>query len=69
MDEICEIFHSLEDRGYICFIKWDGERSSKKKSIMVNTSNPDEYFRYDGHNMDKALTSLINWLKKNDIAF
>ncbi len=62
MEELIIIFNELEDMGWVCLLKWDGERNSNKKTIVISFPNKDEFYRSDFDNFEKQVTSIKRWL-------
>jgi hypothetical protein len=65
MTELLQIFDELEARGWVCLLKWDGERASKCKTVVISKS--DKLFRGDFCDFEQALASLRIWLQKEQV--
>ncbi len=67
MAELIEILDALESKGWVCLMKWDGERSSKAKTVVVQKSGEARVFRGDFSNFNQALDQLRTWIDEQGI--
>ena len=49
----------LEDDGYVVILKWDGERSTGKKTILISKPGTDVFVRRDSDDMCHSLESAL----------
>ena len=56
----------LEDNGYVVFLKWDGERSKKKKTLVITKPGTDTFIRRDSDDMWQSLESALMELHESD---
>jgi hypothetical protein len=64
MDQLVQIFDELERQGWVCILKWDGERASKTNSVVVSRSSDGKLFRGDFTDFDRALEHVQSWLRE-----
>lgn len=67
MNELIKIFNELESRGWVCVLKWDGLRSSSKKTILMN-GGQDLNFSLDFDDFNQAIKRLRAWMEDEGIA-
>lgn len=67
MSELLHIFDALEGKGWVCLLKWDGERDSKTKTVVVSHLTEDKFFRGDFHDFEQGLRGLRDWLKEQRV--
>lgn len=67
MEELIRIFDELESKGWVCLLKWDGERTSMRKTVLVQNAADDRFFRGDFDTFGQALESLWEWLIEQDV--
>jgi hypothetical protein len=68
VEQLVQIFDDLERKGWVCLLKWDGERTSKTKTVVVSHASADKVFRGDFNDFEQALEHLQNWLRKQEPA-
>ena len=58
-DQLLEEVQRLEDRGYVVFLKWDGERTSGKKTLGISRPGTDWFVRRDSDDIWSSLESAL----------
>lgn len=61
--ELLQEVQRLEDEGYLVYIKWDGERSTRKKTIIISKEENEVFIRRDADDLWESLDSAINELR------
>ena len=56
----------LEDRGYVILLKWDGERSSKNKTIVISNPQSDFIYRIDTDSFTTSLLTALEQIQEQD---
>jgi hypothetical protein len=64
MEHLVQLFDELERKGWVCILKWDGERTSKHKTIVVSNAAESKVYRGDFENFDQAREHLQKWLQE-----
>lgn len=67
MEQLIRIFDELESKGWVCLLKWDGERTSMRKTVIVQNAADDRFFRGDFDTFVQALESLREWLLEPEV--
>lgn len=49
----------LEDEGFVVFLKWDGERNSGKKTLIIQKPGTELFVRRDSDDMWGSLESAL----------
>lgn len=49
----------LEDEGFLVFLKWDGERNSGKKTLVIQKPGTEVLVRRDSDDMWRSLESAL----------
>jgi hypothetical protein len=68
MEQLVQIFEELERNGWVCILKWDGQRTSMTKTVVVSRAFGDKLFRGDFHSFEQALEHLQKWLREESPA-
>ena len=56
---LLEDVQRLEDEGYLVFLKWDGERNSGKKTLVIQKPGTELFVRRDSDDMCVSLESAL----------
>jgi len=59
MNELLREVEKLEEDGYIVMLKWDGERSSDKRTVVITKPGEDFCMRRDTDDIWKTLEDFI----------
>jgi len=59
VDDLLAQVQNLEDDGYIVFLKWDGERKTGKKTLVIQKPGTDLFVRRDSDDMWASLESAL----------
>lgn len=61
--ELLQEVQHLEDEGYLVLIKFDGERSTRKKTIIISKEENEVFIRRDSDDLWESLASAIQELR------
>ena len=67
MEQLIRIFDELERKGWVCLLKWDGERTSKRKTVVVQHPAQGSSFRGDFNSFDQAYESFQEWFLNQEV--
>ena len=59
LHELLDDVQRLEDEGYLVFLKWDGERSVGKKTLVIQKPGTELFVRRDSDDMWGSLESAL----------
>lgn len=59
LSELLDEVQRLEDDGFVVFLKWDGERNSRKKTLVISKPGSDVFVRRDSDDMWSSLESAV----------
>ena len=59
MKDLLSEIEKLEDEGYVVLLKWDGERSSKKRTVMITKPGSEFCLRGDTDTIWDTLEDFI----------
>lgn len=65
MNELFNQIEELEQNGFVFVIKWDGERTSGKKTVFVSKNDCDFFYRKDGDNLFELVKECIDEANKS----
>jgi hypothetical protein len=64
IDEHISDIEALEAAGFIVLLKWDGERTKKKRTILISKPGKDDFFRRDCDDIVSALQEGLKWAER-----
>lgn len=64
-EELLGEVQRLEDDGYVVVLKWDGERSKGKKTLLISLPGTDLFIRRDSDDMWGSLESALTELRES----
>ena len=64
--ELLKEVQKLEDEGYVIFLKWDGERSRRKKTLAISKPGTDLFVRRDSDDMWASLESALREVRDTE---
>ena len=59
LNQYLSVLEILEKDGAVVILKWDGERSRNKKTIVVSKPGTDYHFRADTDELESAIESAV----------
>ncbi|KZN39308.1 hypothetical protein N480_00335 [Pseudoalteromonas luteoviolacea S2607] len=60
LENLLSKLEQIQDDGAFVFIKWDGERSQKKKTVLIEKPGADFFFRRDTDDLFSTIRDGIN---------
>jgi hypothetical protein len=63
MNNLFGKIEELESKGFVFIIKWDGERSKDKRTVIVSKNGSDFFYRKDGDDLIKMVEECIQHAK------
>jgi len=59
LDELLPLVESVQSHGALVLLKWDGERSSKRCTVVITQQSTDYVFRQDSDNIVASLQEAL----------
>lgn len=64
LDTYLPDIEALESRGYVVVLKWDGERTRHRRTVLVGKG--DHHFRMDADDLESVLREALAWAANRD---
>jgi len=59
LDQLLPLVEGVQSRGALVLLKWDGERSSKRCTVVITQQSTDYVFRQDSDDIVASLQAAL----------
>ena len=63
LDEFVEEIEALESQGFIVLLKWDGERTSARRTVVIAKPGVEGCYHCDSDDLGKMIQEGVAWAK------